>query len=245
MSAQPPRHDRASAPGTPKAPAPRTAAAERLRADAQRNRERILTAAREAYIADGLDVPLATIARRAGVGVATLYRRFPTRADLIAEAFAEQLAHCVATLKEALADPDPWRGLTTAVDRLCATQATDRGFTRAFLTQFPEASAYERERAWAEDALARLVQRAKDAGQLRRDFHLSDITLLMLANSGLTGHPAPVSLAASRRLVGYLLQSFRAEGAGPLPPPAPLGLEQVHQPTARPSQTRPTGHPPR
>ncbi|MFF3749577.1 TetR/AcrR family transcriptional regulator [Streptomyces sp. NPDC002018] len=201
-----------------------------LRADARHNRDRILRAAREAYAAQGLDVPVTTIARRAGVGVATLYRRFPTRASLVTEAFAEQFSLCVSVLDEALGDPDPWHGFCSAVEKVCAMQAADRGFTGAFLSEFPDNAGYHQERTRAEEGLDELVRRAKASGQLRQDFDRSDIALLLLANSGLGGAPTEASAAASRRLVAYLLQSFRAEGARPLPAPAPLELAQVHEP---------------
>lgn len=229
MPAQPSRK-----PGPP-AETPETAAtdtdAATLRVDAQHNRDRILEVAREAFTTQGTDVPLTAIARRAGVGPATLYRRFPTRASLVSEAFAEQLSICVSVLDEALTDPDPWRGLCTVIERVCAMQATDRGFTAAFFAEFPDAVDYNRERTRAEEGLDRLVRRAKDAGQLREDFDPADITLLLLANSGVVGESRQVSLAASRRLVAYLLQSFRPDHTQPLPPPAPLGLHQLH--TAR------------
>ncbi|MFF9685470.1 TetR/AcrR family transcriptional regulator [Streptomyces sp. NPDC014623] len=198
-----------------------------LRSDARGNRERILTAAREAYGLHGIDVPMAAIARRAKVGVATLYRRFPTRAALVSEAFAEQLAHCAAVLDEGLADPDPWRGFCSVVEKVCMMQAADRGFTEAFLAQFPEHAEYAEKRARAEEGLALLIRRAKDDGRLRPDFHVHDITLLMLANCGATTGAGDDAPAASRRLVAYLLQSFRAGAAAPLPPPAPLGLGRI------------------
>lgn len=200
----------------------------RLRSDAQHNRDRILEVAREAFTSQGVDVPLTTIARRAGVGPATLYRRFPTRASLVTEAFAEQLALCVSALDEAMADPDPWRGFCSVIEKVCAMQAADRGFTAAFLSEFPDAADYNRQRTRAELALEQLVRRAKEAGALREDFDTSDITLLLLANGGFDGEPRQVSLAASRRLVAYLLHSFRADHTRPLPPPAPLALHQLH-----------------
>lgn len=198
-----------------------------LRADARHNRERILEAARAAYSAHGIDVPMTTIARRAGVGVATLYRRFPTRTALVTEAFAEQRAQCVAVLDQALADPDPWRGLCTVVEKVTAMQAADRGFTQAFLTRFPGQLDLARESARAQRGLEELVRRAKESGMLRADFHPGDLVLLLRANDGLaaTGDAGP---AASRRLVAYLLQSFRAVHTAPLPPPAPLGVEDIY-----------------
>lgn len=207
------------------APAP----AGELRGDARRNRDRIVRAAREVFAAHGIDVPLKTIARRAGVGVATLYRRFPTRASLVTAAFDEQLAECAAVFDAALADPDPWRGLCTFIETVCAAQAADRGFSGAFLAQYDDTDDARRQLDRAEPDLARLVQRAKDAGRLRTDFDPSDVLLLLLANGGLTAQPPRVAEAASRRLVAYFLQSARAGRAAPLPPPAPLEVDRIRQ----------------
>ncbi|MFF1926296.1 TetR/AcrR family transcriptional regulator [Streptomyces sp. NPDC058221] len=229
MPVQPSRKRPAKAGATPSVVPPAG-----LRADARHNRERILEAAREAYAAHGIDVPVTTIARRAGVGVATLYRRFPTRTALITEAFSEQLDSCVSALDDALLDPDPWRGLCTLIEKVCAMQATDRGFTAAFLSRFPDAVDFEDRRTHAEEGIARLVRRAQDSGQLRADFAPSDITLLLVANCGVAGASPEVAAAASRRLTGYLLQSFRAGSAAPLPPPAPLELNRIYQPPPGP-----------
>ncbi|GAB3461008.1 TetR/AcrR family transcriptional regulator [Streptomonospora sediminis] len=211
----------------PDSAAPAESGTRPLRADARDNRERILAAARAAYMVHGIDVPVAAIARRAGVGVATVYRRFPTRDALVAAAFAEQLDHCVGILHEALEDPDPWRGFCSVIERVCAMQVADRGFTAAFLSRFPHNAGFEHERDRAEEALARLVQRAKETGRLRTDFRPDDIVLLLLANNGVAGESPEVAAAASRRLVAYLLQSLRAETAAPLPPPAPMGLDRI------------------
>ncbi|GAA4918383.1 AcrR family transcriptional regulator [Nonomuraea thailandensis] len=204
-----------------------------MRADARHNRARILDAAREAFAARGLDVPMAAVARRAGVGVATLYRRFPSRESLITEVFGDELAACASVVDEALADPDPWRGFCAAIEKVCAMQVADRGFTDAFLTAFPDAIDYERTRARAEQGFAEVVRRAKAAGRLRADFDLADLTLLLKANCGAATGTAEVAGAASRRLVAYLLQSFRAEHTEPLPPAPPLTLGHLHAPAAR------------
>ncbi|MGW7400519.1 TetR/AcrR family transcriptional regulator [Streptomyces cyaneofuscatus] len=199
-----------------------------LRVDARENRDRILRAAREAYALHGIDVPISAIARRAGVGVATLYRRFPTRASLITEAFAEQLAECAGVLDEALEDPDPWRAFCSVFTKVSAMQAADRGFTHAFLARFPDDASYAGERDRAEEGLALLVRRAKEAGALRPDFDVSDVVLALLANNGVANGAQAESAAASRRLVGYLLESFRARpDVKQLPPPARLELDRL------------------
>ena len=103
-----------------------------LRSDARDNRERILDAARAVFAAEGLDVPMREIARRAGVGPATLYRRFPTKEMLATEAFTDQMRACQAIVDEGLADPDPWHGFCLVIEKICELHARDRGFTAAF-----------------------------------------------------------------------------------------------------------------
>jgi AcrR family transcriptional regulator len=195
-----------------------------MRADARENRARVLEVARELFAQRGLDVPMAAIARRAGVGVATLYRRFPTKEALVEEAFTEQFAHCQAMIEEAMADPDPWRGFCTVIEKVCLLQASDRGFTAAFVASFPDLHSEVRDRTW--HGFAALVQRAKDSGQLRADFSPHDLTLVLMANGGLTGVPEEMAVAASRRLVAYLLEAFRI-GTDALPPPVPLSFDLV------------------
>lgn len=198
-----------------------------MRADARLNRDRILDAAHQAFAVRGLDVPMAAIARRAGVGVATLYRRFPTRESLVTEVFADQLTGCLSVVDDALADPDPWRGFCTVIEKICAMQVVDRGLSAAFLTTFPDAVDFERARAHGEDGFAEVVRRAQAAGKLRADFDRSDLVLILRANAGITGVSPEAAIAASRRLVAYLLQAFRADHATPLPPPAPLTLHHA------------------
>ena len=195
-----------------------------MRADARENRARVLAVARELFAERGLDVPIAAIARRAGVGVATLYRRFPTKEALVLEAFTEQFAVCGSVIEEALADPDPWRGFSTVIEKVCLLQTCDRGFTAAFIASFPDMQSEVRERTW--QGFEALVQRAKDSGELRADFSLHDLTLVLVANAGLTAVPVEMAMAASRRLVAYLLESFRA-GTDVLPPPVPLSFDLV------------------
>jgi AcrR family transcriptional regulator len=202
-----------------------------LRADARENRTRVLDAAREMFARRGIDVPMTTIARHAGVGVATLYRRFPTREALVTEVFTDELAACTSVVDDALADPDPWHGFSRMIEKVCTAQATDRGFTEAFLTAFPHAIDFERVRLRAEQGFAEVVRRAKASGKLRADFHPSDLTMVLLANCGATtGIDPATALTTSRRLVAHLLRAFRTGSPGadtPLPPPAPLGLDQL------------------
>src|SRR5438105_12820922 len=99
-----------------------------LRKDAERNRQRILDAAAELFAQRGLGVTLNDIAHHAGVGVGTVYRRFPDKADLIEGLFEQRIRQIVELADAALADPDPWRGLTGFIERTCELQAQDRAF---------------------------------------------------------------------------------------------------------------------
>src|SRR5437879_13627884 len=85
----------------------------RLRVDAERNRAALLDAARELFAEQGLDAPLEEIALRAGVGIATLYRRFPTRAQLVAAALVDKVTQYAEAAQQALAVPDPWAGFAS------------------------------------------------------------------------------------------------------------------------------------
>ncbi|MFE0103689.1 TetR/AcrR family transcriptional regulator [Streptomyces sp. NPDC059009] len=206
-----------------------------LRADARRNRERVLVAARAVFAERGIDTPMATVARRAGVGVATLYRHFPTRDALVRSAFTQQMDTCARTLAEALADPDPWRGFQRLVETVCALQREERGFPAAFAAAFPDGAAHHTQaREHAERDLMTLVRRAQAAGALRADFHPSDLAVALVAHCGLVT-ALPDDGAASRRLVAYLLQSFRADAANmPLPPPSSLSPDRFPMAADRP-----------
>ncbi|WP_428957417.1 TetR/AcrR family transcriptional regulator [Streptomyces sp. cg35] len=181
-----------------------------LRLDARRNRRRILTAAREVFAERGIDAAMSAVARRAGVGVATLYRHFPTRDDLVQEAFAEQMTACAGVLTRAVADADPWRGFSLLVEELCRLQREERGFPEAFLAAFPgQAQKHSEARTAAERHLTGLIRRAQAAGALRPDFAPSDLIVALVAHGGLVT-ALPEDDAASRRLVAYLLDAFRA-----------------------------------
>jgi AcrR family transcriptional regulator len=193
-----------------------------LRADAERNRERLLVAAREVFGERGLDVPLEDIARKAGVGVATLYRRFPSRADLISGAFGDKMSAYADAVAEALAEPDPWLAFSEYVETVCAMQASDRGFTDVLTRSFPTDRAFQAARDRAHAGFVNLIERAKDAGRLRADFVAEDLVLVLMANAGVVSAAGDAAPDAWRRVVAYFLEAFAVPNATPLPdPPTP------------------------
>jgi AcrR family transcriptional regulator len=190
-----------------------------LRADAERNRDRILVAARRLFAAEGLGVSMAAVAREAGVGKATLSRRFATREELINAVFADRMDAYAAAVTEALADPDPWHGFCGYIHTVCAMQAADRGFADVLTMTFPAAEALEARRDEAYKGFLEVVLRARRSGRLREDFTDQDLVILLMANAGVinaTGEAAPDTW---RRLVGHMLRSFAA--AGTEVPPLP------------------------
>lgn len=206
-----------------------------LRVDAERNRRRILDAARQVYAEHGLDVPMTEIARRAGVGIATLYRRYPTSDDLVVAAFVEKMEAYAAVAESALKVEDPWVGFSDYVRTICQMQVADAGFADILALTPRDAFAEQRSRAFR--AFARLVRRAQEAGALRADFVHQDMPLLLMANAGLvratTGHPK-----ATARLAEYLLQAFRAPATDALPPaPTPREMFTALEAVGRSSET--------
>jgi AcrR family transcriptional regulator len=184
-----------------------------LRADAARNRAAIVEAARAVFSEQGLEAPLDEIARRAGTGNATLYRRFPTRGDLVAAVFADRMGEHLTAVEAGLADPDPWDGFATYVQAVGALQARDRGIADLVTMDVSQAPEIEDLRARAFDGLVRLVDRAHAAGVLRADFTTEDVVVLMMANAGLLERAGDISEVASRRLIHVLLDGCRAPAA--------------------------------
>jgi AcrR family transcriptional regulator len=203
-------------PGAPKPP-------RGLRADAAANRDRILDAAAELFADRGISVPLDEVARRAGVGVATLYRRFPTRAELAAATFERNISRFTGAVERALAADDPWAGFCALIFDLCELQARDAGLRDLLTTAFPSTSVVEQRTAEALQKLRELMVAAQNAGKLRIDVTAGDVVVLLLANSGVlaaTGASAP---DAWRRFAALTLDGFATDGRSrrPLPPAPP------------------------
>ncbi|MCP2323938.1 AcrR family transcriptional regulator [Hamadaea flava] len=209
------------------APSPASNDGSGLRVDAERNRQRILATARELFTEHGLDVPMEDLARRAEVGVGTLYRRYPTRTDLIVAVFEDKMRNYAQAARQALEDPDPWSGFCGYVEKICAMQAGDRGFTTVLTMTFPTAKQFEADRDRAFADFSTLVDRAKAAGKLRTDFVTEDLPLFLMANAGVLAATADTAPDAWRRVVAYLTQACAATAAQPLPsPPKP---QQVYK----------------
>ncbi len=205
-----------------------------LRVDAERNRGRIVEAAQAAFAERGLDVPLEDVAGRAGVGIATLYRRFPTREGLIAACFERRVAEYANAAEEALEAPDAWAGFCAYVERVCAMQAADRGLRDVLTRTFPSARAMEAHRARGYELSVRMIERAQAAGALRADVVPEDLVLLLMANAGVVQGAGTAAPDAWRRFAALMLEAFRADGASQLPaPPTPRQVMRAMRGMAR------------
>jgi AcrR family transcriptional regulator len=183
-----------------------------LRADALRNRRRILDAAAEAFSEGGLDVGVAEIARRAGVGAGTLFRRFPTKEDLIFAIIEERTVELVAAGREALEEDDPALALRGFMFAGAEMQVRDRGFFDAAITRVNTEARLRELRDEMMEIAGELLRRAQAAGTVRDDVEPQDLPLLMCAGASAA---APMHGAVPelwRRYVGLILDGLRPGG---------------------------------
>jgi AcrR family transcriptional regulator len=198
-------------PDTPRSSAPG------LRADAARNRELLLTAAREAFAEHGLDVSMRQIAARASVSEPTLRRRFASKEDLVAEAFEDKIAQYADLALNALDQHDAGTALRQFLLQVMEMQLVDRGFADVLTTTFPPTMASEQHRRRSYQAVERLIAQAKDDGALRPDFVAEDLVMVLLAHAGVVAGGGHAAKAFSARLQVLLLQAIGLEPVGELP----------------------------
>jgi AcrR family transcriptional regulator len=203
-----------------------------LRADAERNRALILDAASAVFAERGLEAGVADIAARAGVGSATVFRRFPTKQDLIVAVIEARIAEMGAQLEAALEAADPWEGLVTAMEAVALLQVRDRGLFEAI---GGSVSADEHLHARHAELLATLdeiVGRAKAAGLLREDVAATDLPMLAAAAAGTCQVAGGGVSELWRRYLAIILDGLRPAAATPLPVPAQT-LEEILAAKAR------------
>lgn len=185
-----------------------------LRRDAERNRQRILRAAAEVFTQRGLDATLDDVARRAGVGVGTVYRRFPDKETLVGELFQDRIDAMVAVAEEAYIAPDPWQALVSFLEYAAATMAGDLGLRQLmmFATYGRDRVAYAHERM--RPVVARLVERAQAEGSLRADFSPTDVPLITFLLASAAEYAGTVSPDIWRRYFALIIDGMRASAAG-------------------------------
>ncbi|HEY2478593.1 MAG TPA: TetR family transcriptional regulator [Solirubrobacterales bacterium] len=193
-----------------------------LRADAARNRERIVAAAMEVFAERGLEASTAEIAARAGVGEATLFRRFPTKDDLITAIIGVQFEEAAALAGSCLKEEDPWRGLERFLYEMAARASVDHGVSDAAKERCMASPTLAAERRRIIDLTSQLVRRAQKAGVVRDDIAGQDLMFLMSAVASLGDLPFPgLREDLWKRYLGIVLDGLRPDGVSKLRPGAP------------------------
>jgi AcrR family transcriptional regulator len=197
------------------------------RRHARRNHELLIVAAREVFSEQGVAASLEEIARRAGVGIGTLYRHFATREALVEAIFEDRINEFIAIGRAVGDEPDGWQALVVFLERMLELQAGDR-LLKDVLMRYPPgpgrlASARQEMGRFFEDVLTR----AREQGRLRADFTLADLAMLFWSFTPLIDATAEVAPNAWRRHLQLLLDGLRADRATPQTE-SPLTEEQLH-----------------
>jgi AcrR family transcriptional regulator len=192
------------------------AAAKPLRADARRNHEKVLAAARRVFAEQGIDAQMDDVARGADVGVGTVYRHFPTKAALLA-ALTDTVFEEVANFaREALEQPDPWEAFLSVMWFGGEKTSGDRAFSEIMAAGGEVSRRTCPAKEYLYEVTSALMQRAQEAGRMRPDATVDDVPLVMcgVGSASAMEHPCP---DAWRRHLGIVLDGLRAEAAsGPL-----------------------------
>jgi AcrR family transcriptional regulator len=184
----------------------------RLRADAARNRQRLIDAAAEVFAARGLDATLDDIARHAGVNVATAYRHFANKHELAHEFLRQCVDRAVAVAEQAAAEPDPWTGLTMFLERSLEMIASNKALVDV-LTRAYGAEHFAEMLRRSSSPLEQLLGRARAAGVVRADVAVTDFAPILEMLSAVTGHG---QTDLPHRSIGLILAGLR-----PSPDPLP------------------------
>jgi AcrR family transcriptional regulator len=200
----------------------------RPRRDAERNRLRLLEAARQAFGQNGLDVGVDEISRRAGVGMGTLYRHFETKTALIDAILDERFDQLAEVADSALADDDPWDGFVRFMTTAVELQVADRGFKDALSGRLPDESALAAARKRLEPKINDVIDRAQRAGVLRDDLAFQDVTVLLWATGRIVESTSDVAPDHWRRFLSLSLDGLRPAAASE-PPAPPLTQAQYRR----------------
>jgi AcrR family transcriptional regulator len=188
-----------------------------LRRDAELNRQRIMAAAREVFAERGLEATLDDVARRAGLGIGTVYRRFPNKEALIDALFEESFGRVVALTEAAQQNPDAWDGLVALMVELAEMQAADRGLRDLMLSEVYGRDRVAQMRERIKPLMDGLVSRAVAQGRVREDLKAGDMPALMLMIATTVEFTAAVRPGNWRRYLGIMLDGLCQRRDRPTP----------------------------
>jgi AcrR family transcriptional regulator len=188
-----------------------------LRRDAERNRQRILRAAATVFTEQGIGASLDEVARQAGVGVGTVYRRFPDKATLVDALFQERIDALIEAAEQAEAEPDSWVALVSFMERAAEMMSGDRGLRQMLMyaAHGHHRAAYARDRV--RPVVARLLSRAQADGSVRADLSATDVPVIEFMVSAIAEYAQAVRPEIWRRYLALVVDALRPAGASPLP----------------------------
>lgn len=201
-------------------------AARPLRADAERNRQRILEAAQALFAERGVDVAVEDIAAAAGVGIGTFYRRFPDREALVEAVFVSKLERIIDAADAALAVEDPWEAFRSFVVNVATMHARDRGLKDVLLSTDRGREQVAAFRGRIGPLAGQLLERAKAAGKLREDVSQFDIPMIHHAVSAIAEITRDVAPDYFERTLTLFVDGLARERTPTPMPVPPLDLEQ-------------------
>ena len=189
------------------------------RADARRNREAVLEAARERFGCEGLECQIEEVARAAGVGVGTVYRHFPNKEALLDALIEYRFQRISERAAEALEEDDPWEAFCGLLRWSAEYQAQDRALSE-LISQRPATARLSASKAGLHQRTQELIRRAQRSGQMRRDLVVEDVPTLMCALGAASGaHEESMTALNWERFLAIVLDGMRAPGANKLPKP--------------------------
>lgn len=193
-----------------------------LRADAERNRQRIMRAAAEVFTTRGLQASLDDVARQAGVGVGTVYRRFPDKESLAEALFEERIGALVGLAEKGLAHPDSWDGVVTFLREAGALLAADRGLREILMFASYGKDRVDRGKARMQPVITALVGRAQRDGKVRADLAPTDFPFIELMLSSAAQYASDVKPEIWLRYLTLIIDGMRParDGVTPFPVPA-------------------------
>ncbi|GGK44865.1 TetR/AcrR family transcriptional regulator [Nocardia camponoti] len=183
----------------------------RLRADAARNQQRIVAAARELFADHGLDITLDDVAERAGVGVGTVYRRFANKKELITEVFEQHLLDFAEAAEQSHNNPDPWLALVEFFEDACAHLATNRGFGEVMLELGDDPNRFAAVRDRIRPSITAIIDRARDAGAILPEITATDFFSLIHMVTAFAEFASPVNTEAWQRYMAITLNGIRTD----------------------------------
>ncbi len=197
------------------------------RAEAARNDQRILDAAREVFVADP-GAPIAAVAKRAGVGIGALYRRYASKEELLRRLAAEGLQQYIAAVEDALAqdDGDPWSAFSEFMRRI--VDADIHSMTLSLAGTFTPTEELYRDSQKAQELNVRLFERTKEAGVIRPDVVVDDLSLLLEQLAAVRVADEERTRQLRHRYLALILDALHTTSGTQLPGPPP-GWEEIAQ----------------